>query len=250
MPKLTKSALQYQSGLLTQVFTFNNPEKDKGLQIYQHNLHMTALRSLSISYPVLEKMIGDQALFILTRRLLDIELPKSGDWADWGANLPSLIAQSEMHEDHPYLTDIAALEWAFHQSSRAAFEDLNIGSLQALSEDDLTNRYFELQPSLRFVSSVFPIHILWQLHRNSGSLDGLTNQSLENAMNTEETGLYIVGQTDSSPQITQVSEDEYQFIQGISEGLSVAALLESFENIDFAHWLTKAMQSHWITGIK
>ena len=54
------SALLYQTHLLTDIFSEQAETQDAGLRVYQNNLRMTAARSLSISYPVIYKMIGEK----------------------------------------------------------------------------------------------------------------------------------------------------------------------------------------------
>ena len=72
----------YQSSLLTSIMTFSPSAQGSGLQVYQHNLQMTAVRSLSIAFPVLAAMLGEEAVYVLARRLVASEKPCSGDWAD------------------------------------------------------------------------------------------------------------------------------------------------------------------------
>ncbi|MDC8829781.1 HvfC/BufC family peptide modification chaperone [Alteromonas gilva] len=243
-------AMDYQSQLLSDIYRAKSAHDDKGLQIYQNNLHMTAMRSLSVTYPVLEQMVGEQAMFVLSHRLLQRELPDSGDWADWGRQLPELIHNSELYAEHPYLVDVTHFEWAFHQVSRKAFYALDSASLNRLADGALEQTFIALQPSLTCLRSSYPVHGLWLLHRSKAGQGGPSKQQLEDVMNEPETGCYVIAQGAKNTHVTQVNEEEFNWVQGISDGLSVAALLDVFPAFDFAAWIASAIRHDWITHLE
>ena len=70
MSAQSPTVADYQASLLTSIMTFSSSAPGSGLQVYQQNLQMTAVRSLSIAFPVLAAMIGEEAVHVLARRLL------------------------------------------------------------------------------------------------------------------------------------------------------------------------------------
>ena len=239
----------YQASLLTSIMTFSPSAQGSGLQVYQQNLQMTAVRSLSIAFPVLAAMLGEEAVYVLARRLVASEKPCSGDWADWGRTLPALLRNSELHEEHPYLADIAAFEWAFHRAARSQCVALQADTLNRLTQCEPDTIRIRLQPSLTLVSSAFPLFGLWQLHRSQppGRAPGLAE--LEAVMQTEESGCYVISQRTATTQVMVINAEEYQWLEGVKQGMTLGTLLDVYPTIDFAQWLTAALTNEWVTDL-
>ncbi|GGF83241.1 HvfC/BufC family peptide modification chaperone [Alteromonas lipolytica] len=237
---------RYQADLLQAI---HSDPGQAGLAVYQYNLYSTAQRSLSLSFPVVTKMLGEDALYILSRRLLREELPVSGDWADWGYGLVSLLRTSELHATHPYLTEMAGFEWAFHSASRQRHLKLEVDSLARLQTQDPDAIYLQLQPSLQLISSQYPLHGLWQLHRDYDESNVPAKAQLEKVMNSEESGCYVIAQGAENTSVTVTNSLEYQWLDGVRQGLSVGALLDAYPALDFAAWLSAALQKGWIVRL-
>jgi len=239
----------YQASLLTSIMTFSSSAPGSGLQVYQQNLQMTAVRSLCIAFPVLAVMLGEQAVYVLARRLFAAEKPCSGDWADWGRELPALLRSSELHEEHPYLADVAAFEWAFHRAARSRCVALQADTLNRLTHYEPDTIRIRLQPSLTLVSSAFPLFGLWQLHRSQppGRAPGLAE--LEAVMQTEESGCYVISQSAATTQVMVINAEEYQWLEGVKQGMTLGSLIDVYPTLDFAQWLTAALTNEWVTGL-
>lgn len=244
-----KCELTYQCELLTTIFNCHSDNTSPELQIYQNNLYMTAARSLSLSYPVVHKMIGEQAMRLLSRRLLSVELPSSGDWADWGLNFSALLAASELHQEHPYLAPMANLEWAFQCASRMQVEKLDAESLQRLTESDLDTVVIKLQNSLTLVSSDYPLHGLWTVHRNGDKTQLPTKADLSNALSTPEGGCYLVCQSLNGPNVVAITRDYFVWIDGIKSGKSIGKLLDEFPDFSFPNWLSESIKNNWLVSL-
>lgn len=243
----------YQQFLLNEIFSFSNSTAlpSNGLSIYQNNLLMTALRSLSISYPVIESMIGDHAMYVLTRRLLDMDKPASGDWAEWGSKLSTCLLNSELYESYPYLPDIANVEWAFHIASRSEVLAFDSNSLQRLSNSDLEDIYCILSPSVSLLPSAYPQYEIWQAHRlvESGQLP--SRSVLETIMNNIDKAEHCIAyQHNGVAKVEVLTEEKFKWMQGVQEGMSVASLLDIYPTFDFALWLSEAINKAWLTKLQ
>ena len=252
---MVESALHdtdYQQYLLNEIFSFSKSTAlpNEGLSIYQNNLLMTALRSLSISYPVIESMIGDHALYVLTRRLLDMDKPASGDWAEWGSKLSTCLFNSELYESYPYLPDIANVEWAFHTASRSEALAFDSNSLQRLSNSDLEDIRCILSPSVSLLPSAYPQYQLWKAHRSIESGQVPNNSVLETIMkNIDKAEHCIVYQHNGLAKVEVLTEEKLHWMQGVQEGISVASLLDIYPTFDFALWLSEAISKAWLTRL-
>lgn len=249
MSSRLQAVADYQAEILANIMSFTDSAYGSGLWVYQQNLQMTAVRSLSVTFPVLATMLGEEALYVLGHRLLRHEKPCSGDWADWGKTLAALLRESELHADHPYLTDVASFEWAFHRASRSRCAVLKAETLARLTQyapDDIRIR---LQPSLTLVSSRFPVFGLWQLHRSQPPGRAPGKAELEAVMHTEESGYYVIAQRSRTTQVNVIDAEEYQWLEGVQQGMTLGALIDVYPALDFAQWLSSALSNEWVTGL-
>ncbi|MCC2606520.1 HvfC/BufC family peptide modification chaperone [Planctobacterium marinum] len=249
MTNLTSSVSDYQTQLLQDIFGVENTAsiEPRALQIYQDNVLLTAARSLSLTYPVLDKMIGSDALLVLSRRLLKTELPDSGDWADWGSQLHSLLEQSELRSEYPYLQDIARLEWLVSQASRSPATPFVAESLSQLEQPDLSQVFMQLSPSLSLLESEYPVLPMWQAHQNLAKGQELPGSALAAIAEMGRQNNYcVVVQTPVRPDIHSLDAAEFQWLRGITAGLSVSALLDTYPGVDFVKWLSIAIEKHWL----
>jgi len=244
------SALLYQTHLLTDIFSEQTEGQDAGLRVYQNNLRMTAARSLSISYPVIYKMIGEQAQYVLAKRLIDRERPVTGDWADWGREFSNILQQSELHEDHPYLSQMAELEWAFQVASRSVAEPLHKASLTLLEDENVEAVAIKLQRSLTLISSDFPLYGLWRLHRKGDKEQLPKEEPLHKVFNSDETGYYLVWQSGSGPRVVEITKEYFDWLNSIQRGKPIGELLDSFPDFDFSTWLSDSIVNGWLVGFE
>ncbi len=223
---------------------------EKGLKIYQNNLLMTAARVLSLSYPVLEKMLGHDALVAVAREYLQGSPPQAGDWAEWGDDLARWIDASALSELHPYLSDVARLEWLVHRASRARAAEFDQSSLVRLSDESLETVRLRAAPSLGLLRSVFPVDVLWQAHQPLGDSYKLDESALAEALNQSEGDCYLlVYQKHQVARISRLSLSEYEWLRDVMDDMPLAELLDRHAEFDFINWLPKAIQEGWLEGL-
>ena len=220
----------------------------KGLKIYQNNLLMTAVRALSLKYPVVDKMIGREALSRLTQKLLHMELPTTGDWADWGKHLSSLIMRTELHGQHPYLAEVASFEWFLHETARGVGTELNVNSLVRLSEQNLKSVFIQLSKTLKVLSFHYPVDEIWMLHQLSE--DQIDTHELA-ALLKEPAELHriVIYQREAVPCVERLTEQENAWLIDVLAGLSLEELLDKYVNFDLSDWLSVAIEEQWLEGL-
>lgn len=244
-----------QEALITLIFneqsTSDGEGEDsvsKGLKIYQNNLLMTAVRALSLKYPVIDKMIGREALSSLTQKLLHMELPTTGDWADWGKHLSSLIMTTELHDQHPYLAEVASFEWFLHETARGVGTELNVNSLVRLSESNLKGVFIQLSKTLKVLSYQYPVDEIWMLHQLSE--DQIDTYELAGLLK-EPTELHhiVIYQREAVPCVERLTEQENAWLIDVLAGLSLEELLDKYVDFDLSDWLSVAIEEQWLEGL-
>jgi hypothetical protein len=245
-----------QEALIALIFSeqsmLENKEEDqmsKGLKIYQNNLLMTAVRALSLKYPVIDKMIGREALSGLTRKLLHIEFPASGDWADWGEQLSSLIMTTELYDQHPYLAEIASFEWCLHETARGVGTELNVNALARLSEQNLKSVFIQLSKTLKVLSFHYPVDEIWMLHQlDESQID--TNELAVLLKEPIELRRIVMYQREAVPCVERLTEQEQAWLIDVLAGLSLDQLLEKYVTFDLSGWLSVAIEEQWLEGLR
>jgi hypothetical protein len=143
------------------------PGAGQRLQVYRNNLFESLTAALQAVYPVLERLVGAGFFRRLAREYIGVHPSRSGNLHDFGAHLADFLAEDEPAAALPYLSDVAALEWARHEVYHAA--DAAPPELARLAEvpPEAQPRLRLLwQPALRLVASRFPVLDIWRANQD------------------------------------------------------------------------------------
>jgi len=254
----SRSVMSRQQSLVASIFAMrtepeqrSDPTFEKGLKIYRNNLLMTAARSLSFTYPVLEKMLGHEAMVAIAREVLNVSPPGTGDWADWGGELAEWMASGSLAEDYPYLPDMARLEWLMHTAARSESTPFEAASLSRLSEDALETVYLRLAPSFGLIRSDFPVDVLWHAHQVRDASFQLDETALEKALSRHQGACFLrVSQQNDRPRMMQISRNEYHWLMDVAHGIALSELIDRHPDFDFINWLPRAIQDGVLKGLE
>ncbi len=193
--------------------------------IYQHSAIANITNSLSLSYPVIEKLVGKDFFQLMCKSYIVKHWPISGNMDDYGESFSSFLAEFEQVKHLSYLEDVAQLEWLFHQSSLAndnSFFDWT--RLAKVSSSETIT--FLLSPSVSIMSSTMPVDKIWLMNQVNApenselSLDG-----------TSDTFIVLFRQGLKTEMMT-VAESEFGFLQSIENGLNFEAAIENAKAVD------------------
>lgn len=225
----------------------NPTREEQGLAIYQNNLLMTAARAISITYPVLTKMLGAEAMVVIAKRLLAIGLPRTGDWATWGDALADVLRESELVTTLPLLPDMADLEWRVHLAGRVQLRSVQQESLTRLRDDALDKLSVYLQPGISVLASEYPLAALWQAHEPWTPAAVPSEDALQTIMaNAEARTFMLIYQRKHRPQVRVIDAATFHWFRDILQGRSVAELLAEHQAFDIANWLALAVEQPWL----
>jgi uncharacterized protein len=136
--------------------------------IYRGNLGAHWNRALASAYPVLRQLVGDEFFDGLARRYGHAHPALDPDLNRFGAALPDLIAGFAPAAAHPYLSDIARLEWAVHEAWFAPDADARAAAVAGLAPATFEGARAELHPALRLHASPWATVALWRAHQDGG----------------------------------------------------------------------------------
>lgn len=251
-----RAALQQRQQQLIQCVFDQDSPCTTGLRVYRHSLWSNGARALSITYPVLTRLLGNDAMAVLARTLLRQSPPAGGDWAEWGEDLIPLVDSAPELAQMDFLRDVARLEWAWHQVSRSAPVALDPSSLTRLQECAPEDIRLQLSPAIVLLRSPFPIDAIWRAHRPPSAQHNLDNHSLDlGALSraiAEQDGdcFLLIDQRRGRAHLQRLSGDEFQWFDDLLRGLDLAELLERHPDFNFVHWFSRAVQLQWITHLR
>ena len=185
----------------------------RGLQVYRGNASALADRALGAVFLRLKEALGEQEFDAMATSFWRHHPPRSGDLADWGAELAEfLAAQPGMDAE---LVRLARLDWACHEAERAVDAEFDAASLGLLASVDASQLHLRLRPGTALLEHT----LVWRK------------------------GWRAEAQT--------VDEATACFVQALLAGQNVeAALNNAAADFDFSSWLQQALTCGWLIGVE
>jgi hypothetical protein len=140
------------------------------LVIYRHHVLKTLTSTLESAFPVVCQLV-DKRFFAYAADAFIREHPPAGPClVEYGAAFSEFLEGFPPCQGHPYLPDVARLEWAVHQAAQAAqvaeVRPLDRARFDAIPLDDLPALRFSTDPTLSYVSSPWPVDKIWRAHQD------------------------------------------------------------------------------------
>jgi len=139
----------------------------ENLAVYRNNGNITFREALEQTFPVVRRRVGDDYFRQLSALYRERFPSRSGDLHWVGRDFAGFLGDYLAGGEYQWLADLARIEWARAESSvTPELSALGVDALAGYSSDALEHMVFGLQPSLRLVTSAYPVYTVW-----------LTNQS-------------------------------------------------------------------------
>jgi uncharacterized protein len=136
------------------------------LEIYRTQLRATFLRTLSLEFPVIERLVGSDCFRRLAREFQIGHPSRSGDLHHIGAPFAAFLAERFGGGRYDFLSHVAALEWAYQESMIApAAAALDLEALRAIDPADYGQLHFQLHPACRLFFSEYPVLDIWRANQ-------------------------------------------------------------------------------------
>jgi hypothetical protein len=134
----------------------------RAFNVYRNNRIVSLIDALKQTYPAVLRFVGAEFFEAAGRLYLEVEPPRSPVLLTFGAGFGDFLEGFEPARSVPYLGDLARFEWARVEATNAPdAASLPIERLQGLAAEDLAALRFSLHPSLRLLSSRYPVASLW-----------------------------------------------------------------------------------------
>lgn len=233
-----------------------------GLNVYTNNFIENGIRALSITFPTVEGLIGEDSFRMLSRKFLRQDAKASFDWAEYGITLPTFIEGQEALETYPFLSEVAQLDWVIHGVQRQADKAFEASTFASLETGDTDLLRFTPAPGLQLLTFWFPVVDLYQLIHDPylQSDEGIlarkallkkTTKSINNAINMATPRSLVLWRAEYKAQFEYISDAEADVIQQINAQASVNAVIDTIgtHNIDLVEWLSNAISNKLIFAV-
>lgn len=244
------SALQNQ--LLAEIFSpqESNHFDSAGLAIYRANLRATALNALTITFPTVAQLVGEEMMTHAAEILLKQHPPYQGDWAVWGEQFASVLGGISALDDYPFIPMSAELDYHCHQLIRQADIVPDHSSLRLLQVHEPNELALVLSPGLQLIESEYPIAAIRQAHQQASAEQ--RSAALQEAFNTDrdrqDTACFRDG---VEVRIETLSREDFLFTKALLQH-SLGVALDQMNNttFDFQNWLLFAIRSNLLINVQ
>lgn len=210
--------------------------------IYQNSAIANITNSLSLSYPVIEKLVGKDFFQVMCKQYIVKHWPTSGNMDDYGEFFSSFLAEFEQVRHLSYLEDVAQLEWLFHQSSLAndnSFFDwaclANVASSEAIT--------FILSPSVSIMCSTMPVDKIWLMNQMNAP------ENIELSLDDDSDTYIVLFRQGLKTEIMTVVASEFTFLQSIENGLNFETAIENAKDVDVDIAIDHSLKQYIELGI-
>jgi hypothetical protein len=136
------------------------------LAIYRHHVLTTLTTTLASAFPVVCQLVDKRFFAHAADASIRKHPPVGPCLVEYGALFPEFLEGYPPCHGHPYLPDVARLEWAVHQAAQVAeIRLLDRARFDAIPLDDLPRLRFSLDPTISYLSSPWPVDKIWRAHQ-------------------------------------------------------------------------------------
>jgi putative DNA-binding protein len=210
---------------------------------YRNTITANYRNALRATYPVVRALTG-AAFFDEAVDAFTVVHPSTcGDLNVYGAEFGDFLASYPYGRELAYLPDVARLEWAIDEASRAgdsaaSAEDL-FTALGRVPADAVAARQLALDPSCRLVGSRFPVMRIWQVHQSG--VDGQVD------LDAGADHLLVRRERDA-PTLTRIAPEDFAFLAALATGADLASALEAAVAIEGDFDLAAALRTFIADG--
>jgi hypothetical protein len=132
------------------------------VSIYRDTSITTLLNALRLTFPAVCQLVGEEFFEGATRAYIDEELPRSAWLDEYGAGFVTFIGRFAPAASLPYLSDVAALEWAVSRALHAPeAKAIDPGQLTPALGSSCSSLRLVAHPAIGLVRTHSPADAIW-----------------------------------------------------------------------------------------
>ena len=183
------------------------------LGVYRNNARVAFREALERKYPVVRRRVGDDYFRQLGQLYRQRYPSRSGDLHFFGRDFAAFLDEHLVGGEYAWLGDLARLEWLRVESAVSPeLPALDADALGSHPGETLERLVFGLQPSLRLLSSPYPVFTVW-----------LNNQA-DNAPPTDQSLSHECGMVHlrhDTVLVRPLAPPFFSYLSALAEGLTL-----------------------------
>ena len=216
-------------------------------QVYRNNYFISLTDALRAIYISTEKLVGEGYFGFISDKYIRQYPSRDGNLNNFGSEFPAFLLEIDGLEKFPYLSDVASIDWQWHEAFHAAgAQVVDAASLAAVPAEEYMNLHFSMLPSLSFLRSAYSIVSIWQFCRDEED-DSSDKVELRYDDGPEYLLIYRRG---LDIQVVAVAKDEYRFLRALRNGLNLQSALErTLTDPELSFDLLQILQNNFTRGL-
>lgn len=188
--------------------------------VYRNNVISGLIRAVAARYPVVRKLLWDDAFRRAAHLYVTSEPPRSPVMLEYGDSFPRFLRGIGRCAASDYLADVAELEAARTRAYHAAdATPLSRDAFAALAPEDLPDLRVRLHPSLTLLESRFPVVGIWQANRQD------REEGNDNMLREWKPECALIARPRFLVEVRPLSAGVHAFIAALAEGRTVVSAI-------------------------
>ena len=214
-----------EAELLQHIATVQDISPEQRVNIYRNDIILSTTEVLKDTFTAIHALVGEEFFPYLAESFITAHPPKQGSLILYGAEFPKFIKTFEPLAAHPYLSDVAQLEYLWLQSYHAAnAKPFALNDMLKLGQALLSSS-FTLHPSCALLRSPYPIFSLWKMGTQKNE-----SPDINLDLNSSEDVLLI--RNDTTVDVWQLSKGQYTLLKALQDGDTFATATEMAETAE------------------
>jgi hypothetical protein len=194
--------------------------------IYRNNVRATFRNTMQLGFPAVARLVGAEYFRQLVDEYRQQHPSRSGNLQHVGAAFAAHLAGRFHGSPFEYLTDVAAIEWAYQEILAAPeYPPLDLTALAAVPEADYAALRLRLHPAARVLASRFPLVRIWRANRD----ETLDSTPIDLGSGGDRVLLMRRG---LDVEIHRLAAAEYSFLDASARGASLVEALDAAATAD------------------
>ena len=132
------------------------------IRVYSNHVFTSLTETLETTYPVVCRLVDRRFFGFAADRYIRSHPPAGPCLFEYGATFPEFLANFPPCAGHPYVPDVARLEWAMNAALHAnGATPIDPAVLGTVPPDDVGRLIFRFEPSAAWLRSPWPVDRIW-----------------------------------------------------------------------------------------
>jgi hypothetical protein len=207
------------------------------IQVYRHHVFSSLTEALESTYPVVCRLVDRRFFGFAADRYVRSHPPEGPCLFEYGATFPEFLATFPPCAGHPYLADVARLEWAMNLTLNA--EDaapVAAAMLAQVPPGDVGRLTFRLDPSASWLESPWPIDRIWRANQPEADPEARVDLAAGGV-------LLEVRRRDDVATLRHLARAEFLFRAALGAGAALGTAVDTAMTADSSFDLTASIRA-------